>query len=89
MAYGVGELLAYVSSLMTLEPGDLVLTGTPGGVAAGRPEPKPFLRHGDVVHAEVSGLGSQRTPVADVAQSRSAISGRLLTAGSTSMGGPP
>jgi len=64
MAYGVGELLAYVSTLMTLEPGDLVLTGTPGGVAAGRPEPKPFLRAGDVVEAEVSGLGLQRTPVA-------------------------
>jgi 2-keto-4-pentenoate hydratase/2-oxohepta-3-ene-1,7-dioic acid hydratase in catechol pathway len=63
MAYGVGELLAYVSTLMTLEPGDLVLTGTPGGVAAGRPEPKPFLRDGDVVEAEVAGLGRQRTPV--------------------------
>ncbi|PVG84549.1 2-hydroxyhepta-2,4-diene-1,7-dioate isomerase [Nocardioides gansuensis] len=63
MAYGVGELLAFVSCLMTLEPGDLVLTGTPGGVAAGRPDPKPFLREGDVVEAEVSGLGRQRTPV--------------------------
>lgn len=63
MAHGVGELLAYVSSLMTLEPGDLLLTGTPAGVAAGRPEPKPFLRAGDVVEAEVAGLGRQRTPV--------------------------
>lgn len=64
MAYGVGELLAYLSSLMTLEPGDLVLTGTPGGVAAGHPEPKPYLRDGDVVEAEVRGLGRQRSPVA-------------------------
>ncbi len=64
MAYGVGELLAYVSTLMTIEPGDLVLTGTPGGVAAGRPEPKPYLRPGDVVEAEVAGLGRQRTRVA-------------------------
>lgn len=63
MAWGVGELLAFVSGLMTLEPGDLVLTGTPGGVAASRPEPKPFLREGDVVEAEVRGLGRQRTPV--------------------------
>lgn len=63
MAHGVGELLAYVSTLMTLEPGDLLLTGTPAGVAAGRPEPKPFLRAGDVVEAEVAGLGRQRTPV--------------------------
>lgn len=64
MAYGVGELLAFVSTLMTLEPGDLLLTGTPGGVAAGRPEPKPFLRSGDLVEAEVAGLGRQRNPVA-------------------------
>ncbi|TWG97775.1 2-keto-4-pentenoate hydratase/2-oxohepta-3-ene-1,7-dioic acid hydratase in catechol pathway [Nocardioides sp. J9] len=63
MAFGVAELLAYVSTLMTLEPGDLVLTGTPGGVAAGRPEPRPFLRPGQVVEAEVSGLGRQCTPV--------------------------
>jgi 2-keto-4-pentenoate hydratase/2-oxohepta-3-ene-1,7-dioic acid hydratase in catechol pathway len=63
MAFGVGELLCAVSALMTLEPGDLVLTGTPGGVAAGRPEPKPFLRDGDVVELEVEGLGRQRTPV--------------------------
>lgn len=63
MAYGVGELLAYVSTLMTLEPGDLLLTGTPGGVAAGRPDPKPYLRDGDVVEAEVTCLGAQRSPV--------------------------
>lgn len=63
MAYGVAELIVHVSSLMTLEPGDLLLTGTPGGVAVGRPEPKPYLRAGDVVEAEVNGLGRQRTPV--------------------------
>jgi len=63
MAFGVAELLCAVSALMTLGPGDLVLTGTPGGVAAGRPEPKPFLRDGDVVELEVEGLGRQRTPV--------------------------
>ena len=63
MAYGVPELLCAVSELMTLEPGDLVLTGTPGGVAAGRPDPKPFLRDGDVVELEVEGLGRQCTRV--------------------------
>ncbi|MEC3916322.1 fumarylacetoacetate hydrolase family protein [Nocardia sp. CDC160] len=61
MVAGVGELLAYLSSLMTLEPGDLVLTGTPAGVAVSRPEPKPYLRDGDVVVAEVAGLGRQQT----------------------------
>jgi len=63
MAYGVAELLCAVSDLMTLEPGDLVLTGTPGGVVAGRPEPKPYLRNGDVVELEVEGLGRQCTRV--------------------------
>lgn len=83
MAYGVGELLAYVSTLMTLEPGDLVLTGTPGGVAAGRPDPKPYLREGDVVEAEVAGLGRQCTPVIraprtplDVAAERGVLSSK-------------
>ncbi|MFE3254619.1 fumarylacetoacetate hydrolase family protein [Nocardia sp. NPDC059091] len=61
MVAGVGELLRYLSTLMTLEPGDLVLTGTPGGVAVGRPEPKPYLRDGDVVVVEVAGLGRQQT----------------------------
>ncbi|KAA1426579.1 fumarylacetoacetate hydrolase family protein [Nocardioides antri] len=63
MAFSVAELLCYLSGLMTLEPGDLLLTGTPAGVAAGRPDPKPFLRDGDVVELEVEGLGRQRTPV--------------------------
>ncbi|MEU1205748.1 fumarylacetoacetate hydrolase family protein [Nocardia sp. NPDC005825] len=61
MVAGVGEVLRYLSTLMTLEPGDLVLTGTPAGVAVGRPEPKPYLRDGDVVVAEVAGLGRQQT----------------------------
>ena len=63
MAFGVADILCYLSSLMTLEPGDLVLTGTPGGVAVSMPEPKPYLRQGDVVELSVSGLGQQRTPV--------------------------
>ncbi len=63
MAYGVAELLCYLSGLMTLEPGDLVVTGTPSGVAATHPEPKPYLRHGDVVELQVAGLGRQRTAV--------------------------
>ncbi|HWU21148.1 MAG TPA: fumarylacetoacetate hydrolase family protein [Nocardioides sp.] len=65
MAFGVADLLCAVSALMTLEPGDVVLTGTPGGVAAGRPEPKPFLRAGQVVELEVAGLGRQRSPVVE------------------------
>lgn len=63
MVFGVGELLHHLSQLMTLEPGDLVLTGTPAGVATMHPDPKPFLRDGDVVTVELAGLGTQRTPV--------------------------
>jgi 2-keto-4-pentenoate hydratase/2-oxohepta-3-ene-1,7-dioic acid hydratase in catechol pathway len=44
---------------MVLHPGDVVLTGTPGGVALGRPD-QPFLRADDVVEAEVAGLGAHR-----------------------------
>lgn len=63
MVFGVGELLAYLSGLMTLEPGDLVLTGTPGGVAMGQPDPKPYLRAGDVVDLEVERLGMHTSRV--------------------------
>lgn len=63
MVFGVAELVCYVSSLMTLEPGDLIITGTPGGVANGRPEPRPFLRPGDLVELEIERLGRQRTAV--------------------------
>lgn len=69
MLFSVAEILCYVSGLMTLEPGDLVITGTPAGVAMGRPEPRPYLRHGDVVRADGGVLGSQRSRVVDRARS--------------------
>ncbi|GLW45365.1 2-hydroxyhepta-2,4-diene-1,7-dioate isomerase [Streptomyces sp. NBRC 14336] len=58
--FPVGEVVRYVSQFMTLYPGDVINTGTPAGVALGQPEPKPFLRPGDVVELEVEGLGHQR-----------------------------
>ncbi|MET9464996.1 fumarylacetoacetate hydrolase family protein [Streptomyces sp. NPDC006544] len=58
--FPVGEVVRYVSQFMTLYPGDVLVTGTPAGVAAGQPEPKPFLRAGDVVELEIAGLGRQR-----------------------------
>ena len=67
MVFGVGEVLAYVSRVMTLEPGDVVITGTPAGVAMGRPEPRPYLRHGDVVDLDGGVLGRQRSRVVDPA----------------------
>ena len=60
MIFDVSHLVWHLSQFMTLEPGDLVLTGTPEGVAlSGR---FPYLREGDVVELEAAGLGRQRTP---------------------------
>ncbi|MFF3978808.1 fumarylacetoacetate hydrolase family protein [Streptomyces sp. NPDC055808] len=58
--FPVAEVVRYVSQFMTLYPGDVINTGTPAGVAMGQPEPKPYLRSGDVVELEVSGMGRQR-----------------------------
>ncbi|MET7284345.1 fumarylacetoacetate hydrolase family protein [Streptomyces sp. NPDC005573] len=63
--FPVGEVVRYVSRFMTLYPGDVINTGTPAGVALGHPEPKPYLRAGDVVELEVEGLGRQRQEFAD------------------------
>jgi 2-keto-4-pentenoate hydratase/2-oxohepta-3-ene-1,7-dioic acid hydratase in catechol pathway len=59
MNFGVAKLVADTSQYMTLEPGDLITTGTPPGVALGmKPEPK-FLKAGDVVTLGMTGLGEQ------------------------------
>ncbi|MFC8952134.1 fumarylacetoacetate hydrolase family protein [Streptomyces sp. NPDC057101] len=58
--FPVAEVVRYVSRFMTLYPGDVINTGTPAGVAMGQPDPKPYLRPGDVVELEVDGLGRQR-----------------------------
>ena len=60
MIFPVAEIVRYLSQFMVLEPGDLINTGTPAGVALGRAEPKPYLREGDVVELEIDGLGRQR-----------------------------
>jgi len=56
MLFGLAELIEYLSQGISLEPGDVILTGTPSGVAAGMDDPK-WLRPGDVVRCEVEGLG--------------------------------
>jgi 2-keto-4-pentenoate hydratase/2-oxohepta-3-ene-1,7-dioic acid hydratase in catechol pathway len=56
MIFDVGYLIWYLSQYMVLEPGDLINTGTPAGVALGRPD-HPYLRAGDVVRLEIDGLG--------------------------------
>lgn len=55
MVFSIPDLLAYISGVMTLEPGDLVATGTPAGVGQ--------LRPGDVVEVEIPGVGVLRNPV--------------------------
>lgn len=59
MIFPVAEVVRYLSQFLVLEPGDLINTGTPAGVALGRPD-KPYLRAGDVVELEGTGLGRQR-----------------------------
>lgn len=62
MIFRVGEVLAYLSQVFTLEPGDLIFTGTPPGVGFAR-KPPVFLKAGDVVEVEIEGLGVLRNPV--------------------------
>jgi 2-keto-4-pentenoate hydratase/2-oxohepta-3-ene-1,7-dioic acid hydratase in catechol pathway len=59
MVFTVAHVVWYLSQFMVLEPGDLINTGTPAGVAMGLPG-QPYLRAGDVVELEISGLGSAR-----------------------------
>ncbi|SDL20156.1 2-keto-4-pentenoate hydratase/2-oxohepta-3-ene-1,7-dioic acid hydratase (catechol pathway) [Lentzea albidocapillata subsp. violacea] len=60
MIFPVAEIVRYLSQFLVLRPGDVINTGTPAGVALGQPEPKPYLRAGDVVELEIEGLGRQR-----------------------------
>jgi acylpyruvate hydrolase len=63
LVFSVPFLVAYASNTFTLEPGDLILTGTPAGVGWGR-DPKVSLQAGDVVEIEVEGIGALSNPVA-------------------------
>jgi 2-keto-4-pentenoate hydratase/2-oxohepta-3-ene-1,7-dioic acid hydratase in catechol pathway len=62
MIFPIAEILAYLSQLMTLEPGDIIATGTPEGVGFKR-NPPVFLRDGDVVEVEIEKIGTLRNPV--------------------------
>jgi 2-keto-4-pentenoate hydratase/2-oxohepta-3-ene-1,7-dioic acid hydratase in catechol pathway len=64
MIHSVAELVAFSSRLMTLEPGDVILTGTPAGVGAAS---GTYLKAGDVMVAEIEGLGTLVTPVVTTA----------------------
>ncbi len=62
MVYGVRFLIAYLSQFMSLQPGDIISTGTPPGVGLGQ-KPQIFLKAGDVVALGIEGLGQQRQDV--------------------------
>jgi 2-keto-4-pentenoate hydratase/2-oxohepta-3-ene-1,7-dioic acid hydratase in catechol pathway len=62
MIFGVAETIVFLSSLMTLKPGDVIATGTPAGVGFKR-EPPLFLSPGDVVEVEIERIGTIRNPV--------------------------
>ena len=63
MVFGVAELIAYITQAITLEPGDLIATGTPAGVGVFR-KPPVFMQPGDEITIEIEGLGSLTNPVA-------------------------
>jgi len=62
LVHGPADLVSYVSSTITLRPGDLILTGTPGGVGHARKPPR-YLRPGDVVETSIEGLGTLRNEI--------------------------
>jgi 2-keto-4-pentenoate hydratase/2-oxohepta-3-ene-1,7-dioic acid hydratase in catechol pathway len=64
MIFGIPELIAFISRHITLEPGDLIATGTPSGVGVFR-DPPVFLEPGDRVRCEVDGIGSVENPIVD------------------------
>jgi 2-keto-4-pentenoate hydratase/2-oxohepta-3-ene-1,7-dioic acid hydratase in catechol pathway len=62
LIFGVEELIVYLSAGVTLQPGDVIATGTPGGVGDSRTPPR-YLREGDVVEVYVGGVGTLANPV--------------------------
>jgi 2-keto-4-pentenoate hydratase/2-oxohepta-3-ene-1,7-dioic acid hydratase in catechol pathway len=62
MIFSVAEIIAYTSQIITLEPGDLIATGTPAGVGVFR-DPKVLLQDGDEVSVEIEGLGTLTNPI--------------------------
>jgi 2,4-didehydro-3-deoxy-L-rhamnonate hydrolase len=78
MIFTIEQAIAFISSLVTLEPGDIITMGTPSGVGASRTPPR-FLGPGDVVEVEISGLGRIRNRI--VPQPPSVRSQRLRLAG--------
>ncbi len=67
MVFGVAHIVSYLSRFMSLQPGDVISTGTPPGVGLGQ-KPPLYLRAGDVMRLGIGGLGEQTQRVVDAAQ---------------------
>jgi 2-keto-4-pentenoate hydratase/2-oxohepta-3-ene-1,7-dioic acid hydratase in catechol pathway len=73
LIFSVPELMTYISSVVTMYPGDVVFTGTPSGVGGAR-EPKWFLRPGDIVESHIEGVGTlQNTCIAGLGRRSEAL----------------
>lgn len=59
LLFGIADIVSYVSDIITLQPGDLIATGTPGGVGDGR-DPKVYLREGQTLRTVIEGVGELR-----------------------------
>jgi 2-keto-4-pentenoate hydratase/2-oxohepta-3-ene-1,7-dioic acid hydratase in catechol pathway len=64
LIFKIPELISHISKIMTLEVGDVIATGTPGGVGYVR-NPPVFMKAGDVVEIDIEGIGKLRNPVVD------------------------
>jgi 2-keto-4-pentenoate hydratase/2-oxohepta-3-ene-1,7-dioic acid hydratase in catechol pathway len=64
MIFGIAELIAFISTVITLDPGDVIATGTPSGVGVFR-DPPIFLEPGDTVRCEIDGIGAVENPIVD------------------------
>ncbi|MET0165890.1 MAG: fumarylacetoacetate hydrolase family protein, partial [Vicinamibacterales bacterium] len=62
MIFSVPQLIAYASTIFTLVPGDVIVTGTPAGVGFSRKPPR-FMKPGDVVEVDIERIGTLRNPI--------------------------
>ena len=87
MIWGVAELIEYISRAITLEPGDIIATGTPSGVGVFR-DPPVFLEPGDRARCEIDGIGSVENPVIDWSDGYERTRPRASIDASAGPGGP-
>jgi len=64
MTFPVADTIVYITEGITLDPGDLIVTGTPSGVGFAR-KPPVLMRHGDACEIEIEGIGTLRNPIED------------------------